>query len=179
MKRYINNNKLYNLKKVKVECEYENELKKECTSSIFDFNKVSKKEENIDENNLEKFNIFNLEENGKRRKIDIMHIFNELKNSTQMNEDLLNQNIDKNLVRNKNELVTKCIKNNVNNNIKDKNSNSNENLNKDTSVEKIENCKTKKSNNLNKYYEKINNLLKEIHLSKIARNNNKNIKYMA
>ncbi|CRH04060.1 conserved Plasmodium protein, unknown function [Plasmodium relictum] len=176
MKRYINNNKLYNSKKVKVECEYESELKKECISNIFDFNKVSRRGDNIEENNLEKFNIFNLEENSKRRKIDIMNIFDELKNNAQINDDLI-QNVNKNIVRNKDELVTKCMNNSINNLTKDKNSDSNEKLNKDIIIQKTENSKTK-SIDQNKYYEKINNLLKEIHLSKIARRSNKHSKYL-
>ncbi|KAI4835924.1 hypothetical protein MKS88_005142 [Plasmodium brasilianum] len=204
MKRYnIHNSKLYNPKKVKVECEYENELRKKdySSSSIFDYNLSHlKRIEDIEERNLERLSFFHLEENRKRRKINFLNIFDHLKNSSkdtkktgdgcdEVGDDSCHNNGDSNRKHNttnipyqsKNERTkkSKAASLNSNNPINNEyNNNSKEKLNKGNLVDdwKIEeNMGNKKGIDIkNKYYEKINNILKEAHMSKIARKTNRN-----
>ncbi|SBS87741.1 conserved Plasmodium protein, unknown function [Plasmodium ovale] len=197
MKRYIiNSNRFYNPKKVKVECQYEGEIKKKdhTFSGFFDLNApFGKGIENTEKKNIERLNFFNIEANGKRRRINFINILSEvnhLRNCRSRTEDSNrriddynavdnNNNRTKKPLRRKNEWSKKrenCYAVNSNNTPNDKHKEKSiENLKEGTIQHVYEEDENKKigsyRNVKNKYYEKINHLLKEIHLSKIARKN--------
>ncbi|SPJ12471.1 conserved Plasmodium protein, unknown function [Plasmodium sp. DRC-Itaito] len=191
MKRYfLQNDKFYNRKKAKIECEFNNELKKEClTPNFYDYQANTKNVDvEKDDINVRGFNLFHLEENGKRRKINILNIFdNNIKKKNETDIKYINhQNNNNHLVRNKNEekvcqyndydLCNANFNGYVNNHINNKNVyKSKDKLDNDNfSYDKIEYGRKENLTNMkNKYYEKINNLLKDMHMIKLARNNGK------
>ncbi|CXI56118.1 conserved Plasmodium protein, unknown function [Plasmodium berghei] len=190
MKRYvINNNTLHTSKKIRVAYEYESEIKKTgCNSpSIFDLNYIynsigSMKRKKI---NVEKLNLFNIEETVKRQKTNLFNIFNDLKNVKEIDEYDGNENSNKNnngCNDNKRKTyndIKGTIKKPIRRKFENINMYNSDHINKKINSRKImdsqkkdENEENKKCNFIkNKYYEKINSLLKHMHMSKIARKN--------
>ncbi|GAW83140.1 hypothetical protein, conserved [Plasmodium gonderi] len=198
MKRYIlNNNTCWNTKKTKVEYQYDNELRikgRVAFPDFFNFNKISNKRVDEDikhKKKLGRLYSLQVEENGKRRRINFLHNFNDLgsrdtlknqisvipsgstecsgltfdepEKSANNSATLYNQSDmnDKNRINKQEEKIVKNEFSHFHH------------------VEIGSNYKDKKNNQIkNKYYEKINNLLKEIHLSKIARWNDNTKKCM-
>ncbi|SOV18659.1 conserved Plasmodium protein, unknown function [Plasmodium sp. gorilla clade G2] len=191
MKRYfLHNDKCCNRKKAKIECEFNNELKKEClTPNIYDYqSNIKNVEAEKDDISVGGFNLFNLEENGKRRKINILNIFdNNIKKKNETDIKYINhQNNNNHFVGNKNDEKVSQY-----NDYDTRNENFNYYMNEHIHRKNIYKSKDKFDNDnfsydkmeylgkekwtsiKNKYYIKINNLLKDMHMIKLARNNDK------
>ncbi|CAD2107444.1 conserved Plasmodium protein, unknown function [Plasmodium vinckei] len=187
MKRYVvnNNNTLHNSKKIRVAYEYESEIKKTgCNSpSIFDLNYIYNSIGSMERKkvNVEKFNLFNIEENVKRQKTNYLNIFNDLKNVKEVEEyDGSESSSKNNSVCNSNKRklcndIKGTIKKTVRRKYESINMHNSDHINSRKIMDtqkKDDNEENKKCNLIkNKYYEKINSLLKQMHMNKIARKN--------
>ncbi|VWU52312.1 conserved protein, unknown function [Hepatocystis sp. ex Piliocolobus tephrosceles] len=192
MKRYTinNNNMLGNKKKAKVECGCKNELQKKVhfPSIGFDYDKPHHIGiDFIEESELNKLYFLQFETNGKRRKVNFLNIFNDLKHNQGVTDCFSCSEIGNNVDDNKYEIkkIEKNKKHYMNskdnmhinflmNNVYDQEDikmlNTVKLLNEYTNNQDFKNKKY--SNIKNNYYEKINYLLKEIHFNKLARKNN-------
>ncbi|SCM08312.1 conserved Plasmodium protein, unknown function [Plasmodium chabaudi adami] len=190
MKRYVinNNNTLHNSKKIRVAYEYESEMKKTGynSPSIFDLNYIYNSIGSMERKkmNIEKLNLFNIEENVKRQKTNYLNIFNDLKNVKEVEEydgsENSSKNSSKNNACNSNKRkwhndIKGTIKKTVRRKFECINMYNGDHINSRKIVDtqkKDENEENKKCNLIkNKYYEKINSLLKQMHMNKIARKN--------
>ncbi|EUD65810.1 hypothetical protein C922_03793 [Plasmodium inui San Antonio 1] len=192
MKRYILiNNTFCNTKKAKVACHCDGELnaKGGCTTVpvFFDLNKISckKVEDDIEQKNkLDRLYFFHIEENGKRRKINFLNFFNEFDGSDTPNRHCVASPDDATLcpalpMSYSSREETGTIRMSRHTHVDYRNSPSKEEsilLKRESphfhTVEDEESCRNKKYNHIkNKYYVKINSLLKQVHMNQIARRN--------
>ncbi|CAD2093826.1 conserved Plasmodium protein, unknown function [Plasmodium vinckei brucechwatti] len=183
MKRYVvnNNNTLHNSKKIRVAYEYESEIKKTgCNSPpIFDLNYIYNSIGGMERKkvNVEKLNLFNIEENVKRQKTNYLNIFNDLKNVKEVEEydDSKNNSVCNSNKRKLCNDIKGTIKKTVRRKYESINMHNCDHINSRKIMDtqkKDENEENKKCNLIkNKYYEKINSLLKQMHMNKIARKN--------
>ncbi|CAG9476243.1 conserved Plasmodium protein, unknown function [Plasmodium vivax] len=201
MKRYIlNNNTFCNTKKAKVACHCDGELNaKGCTTVpvFFDLNKISckKVEDDIEQKKkLDRLYFFHIEENGKRRKINFLNFFNEFDGRDTPSRHCGASPSDaapcpapsttQPISYSRGETGTIKVSSHTHVDHSSSPSKQEPNLLKSESphfdtVEDEESCRNKKYNQIkNKYYEKINHLLKQVHMNQIARRNSSGSKGM-
>lgn len=178
-------------------CHYEGELNaKGCTTVpvFFDLNKISckKVEDDIEQRKkLDRLYFFHIEENGKRRKINFLNFSNEFDESGTHSRNCVTPSSDDascptpSINDSRDDVGTIKMSRHTHldhNSIPTKQESillKGEPLHLH-SVEDGENyCANKKYNHIkNKYYEKINSLLKQVHMSQISRRNNSSRKGM-
>lgn len=183
MKRFMSgNNRANESKKAKVECNYERD-KKECIPNFFDYETIQDdvKEEKAKQENPERSDLTNIfhfhESSQKKRKINSISN-DEDSNGTSYNSTLCNDHgyINK---RNKKKMFTEEREIEPILSINQKKSKSNEEKEKNCALPQKENDGTKITLTENCYYRHINNLLKEIHFSRLERlRNQKAMKYL-
>ncbi|KJP88510.1 hypothetical protein AK88_01789 [Plasmodium fragile] len=192
MKRYIlMNNTLCSTKKAKVACHCDGELNTNGWATVpvfFDFNKISckKVEDDIEQKKkLDRLYFFHIEENGKRRKINLLNFFNEFDGSDTLSRPCVASSNDAAScsappISYSSGDETGTIKRSIHTHVDHSNGPSKQEsilLKREHphfhTVEDEGSCRNKKYNHMkNKYYEKINSLLKQVHMNKISRRNN-------
>ncbi|ANQ10690.1 Uncharacterized protein PCOAH_00050590 [Plasmodium coatneyi] len=197
MKRYILiNNAFCNTKKAKVACHCDGELSPKGCKTVpvfFDLNKISckKVEDDIEQKKkLDRLYFLHIEENGKRRKINFLNFFNEFDGSNTPSRHSVASPNDAascpapsiSYSRDK----TNNVRMNSHTHVDHSRSRSKEesiSLKREPphfhSLEDGESCTNKKYKHIkNNYYEKINSLLKQVHMSQISRRNSSASKAM-
>lgn len=168
------NNRANDSKKAKVECNYDRD-KKECVPNFFDYEMIQEDFKEQEEQQQEKhtpfnFFTFNNESLQKKRKIDSMFTNETDNNHLPTHCSTLNNDYGYINKRNKQENLQEETKiepiiSTTQQKIKSKKERAKENVLR----KKEENDNTKKFIGENYYYRHINNLLKEIHFSRLER----------